>query len=162
MEIVDGATKNRVLSKVKKYLNIDHYYDAHELSDNEFMDKYGYFGGVHPRDALEVRFYPETNVLTQMKKILSEEDGCFVLPIDSNRRIYRDKIAIIDELFADHWKAHVIVMDVKFNWILIKNEFNKLIGVGNQIKKKMGKRIHMAFDKERIMYSLGEVHTQGQ
>jgi hypothetical protein len=47
----------------------------------------------------------------------------------------------------------VIISDIKFNWLVIKNEFNKLIGMGEQIKKKMGKKIHLSFDNEKIMYS---------
>ena len=162
MEITDNGVKNRVLVKVGRYINITSYYDVHELSDEEFMQKYGYWGVAHPQNAFEVRFYQETNVLTQIKSLVPEGKEYFILPIDPGRRIFRDEIGTIDELFPDHLKAHVIVMDVKFNWILIKNGFNKLIGAGDQIKKKMEKKVHLAFDTERIMYSLGEIRTLGK
>jgi hypothetical protein len=152
MEIVDQETKDKVLSKITRHLNISHYYDIHELSDEQFTDKYGYWG-VGQENFLEVRFYPETNGLTQLKKLLSQEDEYFILPIDKDRKIFKDKISHIDTLFNDHRQAHVIILDIKFNWLVIKNEFNKLIGMGDQIKKKMAKKIHMSFDSERIMYS---------
>ena len=152
MEIIDEETKNKVLSKVAKHLNIFHYYDINELSHEEFWDKHRYWG-IEQQNFLEIRFYPETNVLVQLKKLLSREEEYFVLPIESDRNIYRDKIDIIDQLFNDHARAHFIVVDTKFNWILIKNEFNKLIGVGDQMKRKIQKKIHIAFDSERIMYS---------
>jgi hypothetical protein len=68
---------------------------------------------------------------------------------------------MLDELFKDYQQAHVIVSDLKFNWILIKNEFNKVIGIGDQMKRGIGKKIHMAFDNERIMYSLTDT-KEGQ
>jgi hypothetical protein len=152
MEIIDQETKEKVLSKVSRHLNISHYYDIHELSDEQFTDKYGYWG-IGQQNFLEVRFYPETNGLIQLKKLVSQDDEYFILPIDKDRKIFRDKISQIDQLFTDHRSAHVIISDIKFNWLVIKNEFNKLIGMGEQIKKKMGKKIHLSFDNEKIMYS---------
>jgi hypothetical protein len=161
MEIVDEKTKKKVLDKVARHLNIFHYYDIHELSSEEFSDKYGYWG-IPQENFFEIRFYPETNVLGQLKKLLSREDEYFFLPIESSRNIYKNKIDIIDQLFNDHAKAHVIVVDPKFNWILIKNEFNKLIGMGDQIKRKIEKKTHMTFDNERIMYSATDSKQEEQ
>jgi hypothetical protein len=152
MKIVDKQTKNNVLEKISRHMNIIHYYDIHELTDAEFTEKYGYWG-IGQQNFLEVRFYPETNVLMQLTKILSANEEYFILPIDNQRRIFKDKINLLDNLFTDHLSAHVIIADGKFNWILIKNEFNKLIGIGSQIKKRMAKKIHMTFDKEKIMHS---------
>lgn len=152
MEIIDKETKDKVLSKVARHLNISHYYDIHELSDEEFSDKHGYWG-IGQQNFLEIRFFPETNGLAQLTRLLSQDDEYFILPIDKDRRIFRGGISLVDQLFTDHRQAHVIVSDIKFNWIVIKNEFNKLIGMGDQIKKKMAKKIHMSFDSERIMYS---------
>jgi hypothetical protein len=153
MEIVEQETKDKVLGKFGRHLNISHYYDIHELSGEAFKDKYGSWG-IGQQNFLEIRFYPETNGLVQLKKLLSQDEEYFILPIDKSRKIFRDKISLVDELFSDHQQAHVIISDIKFNWIVIKNEFNKLIGMGDQIKKKIEKKIHMSFDSERIMYSL--------
>jgi hypothetical protein len=153
MKIVDQETKDKVLTKVARHLDINEYYDIHELSDEVFMEKYGHWG-IGQQNFVEIRFYPETNGLGQLKKLLSQDDEYFILPIDRNRRVYKDKLSIVDELFNDHRQAHVIVSDIKFNWVLIKNDFNKLIGMGDQMKKKIGKMIYMSFDNERIMYSL--------
>jgi hypothetical protein len=160
VEIVDQETKDKVLDKVGRHLDITEYYDIHELSDEAFMDKYGHWG-IGQQNFVEIRFYPETNGLAQVKKLLSQDDEYYILPIDRGRKIYRSKIGMLDELFKDYQQAHVIVSDLKFNWILIKNEFNKVIGIGDQMKRGIGKKIHMAFDNERIMYSLTDT-KEGQ
>ena len=153
MEIVDQETKDEILSKVTRYLNIRHYYDFHELSAEKTLDKYGYYG-IEQQDFHEIRFFPKTNCLDQLKNLLLDEEEYIILPIDNTRKIYIDKISIIDQLFKDHQKAHVLVADTKYNWILVKNNFNKLIGIGDPIKKKIRKKINLSFNKERIMYSL--------
>jgi hypothetical protein len=158
MNTVDQETKDKVLNKVARHLAIHEYYDIHDLPDEVFTEKYGHWG-LGQQNFVEIRFYPETNGLIQLKKLLSSDDEYFILPIDKNRRVYRDKISIVDELFSDHRQAHVIVSDIKFNWILIKTDFNKLIGMGDQMKKKIGKMIHMCFDNEKIMYSLTDSRT---
>jgi len=152
MEIVDQETKDRVLTEVSRHLNIREYYDIHELTGEEFTEKCGHWG-IGQKNFIEIRFYPETNGLIQLKKLLSRDDEHLILPIDKSRKIFRGEISVIDQLFNDDKKAQVIVADIKFNWILIKNEFNKIIGIGNQIKKRMKKKIQMCFDNERIMYS---------
>lgn len=160
MEIHDQETKDKVLSKAKRHLNISCYYDIHELSFDEFMDKYGHWGNGQ-RNFFEVRFYPETDGLAQLMKLLLQDEEYFILPVDKDRKIFRDKISRLDQLFADHRKAHVIILDAKFNWLIIKNNFNKLIGIGDQIQKRMKKKIHMSFDNERIMYSITDAKDGG-
>jgi hypothetical protein len=161
MEIIDEETRNKILNKASKHLNIIHYYDYHELSSDDFSDKYGHWG-IGQRNFREIRFYPETNALIQLKKLLSPEEEYFILPIESHRKIFKDKIKILDNLFNDHSKAHVIIADRNLNWILIKNGFNKIIGIGDQIKRRIEKNIYMVFDKERIMYSLSDLKEDKQ
>lgn len=152
MEIVNQETKEKILIKVAKHSDINEYYDIYELTFEKFMEKYGHWG-IKQKNFVEIRFYPDTNGLDQLKKLLSEDKEYYIFPIDQSKKVYRDKISILDKLFYDHRQAHVIVSDIKFNWILIKNNFNKVIGIGDQMKNKIGKKIHMTFDNERIMFS---------
>jgi hypothetical protein len=155
MEIVNKEEKGKILDKISRHLNITQYYDYHELSTEDYSEKYS-SRGMSQKNFREIRFFPETNVIVQIKKILSPEIQYFILPINNHRTIYKDKSEILDQLFPEHSGAHVIIADCKFNWILIKNEFNKLIGIGDQIRKKIEKNTHLAFDNVRIMYSLAD------
>jgi hypothetical protein len=153
MEIIDPETKSKILDKLGRHRDIRYYYDHHELSDDEVSEKYGFYG-LGQRNFFEIRFYPQTNALTQLQKLLSPETEYLILPIDNSRKIYKGKLDLLNELFASHdpAKVHVIIAETRYNWILIKNEFNKLIGMGNEIKKKIEKKIYMAFEGEKLMY----------
>ncbi|MCU0439004.1 MAG: hypothetical protein MUC49_13985 [Raineya sp.] len=153
MEITDEIEKNRIIQKISKNIDIGEYYDIHNLTSEDFLKKYGYWGFSF-RNFYEIRFYNDTNVLTQLKKLTTDGKQYYFLPIDKEQRIYKDNIDFIDSLYPeDHLKAHIIIADEKLNWFLVKDGYNKLIGVGDYFKKRIKKMIHLKFDDERLMYA---------
>ena len=92
--------------------------------------------------------------MIQLKKLTTIGNQYYFLPIDKERRIYKDNIDFIDTLyFEDHLKAHIIIADDKLNWFLVKDNFNKLIGIGDYFKKRIKKMIHLKFDNEKLMHA---------
>ncbi len=152
MEITVEIEKERILSKISKRINIQEYYDIHALTSDEFMEKYGYWGiGYH--NHIEIRFYKGTNTLLQLKKLVEPNQQYYFLPIEEERRIYKIDISSLNDIHRnDPLESHFIIADEKLNWIIIKNNFNKLIGIGDYIKKRMKKMVHLSFDNVKIMY----------
>ena len=154
MEINELSEKNRILKKLTNFLHINVYYDLHELSSDKFMEKYGYWGDSFNNHS-ELRFYNETNAISQLKKLLLPGVQYYFFPIDGKRTIHKIKPDELDAYYGDnHLKSHFIIADNKLTWLIIKNDFNKLIGMGDFIKKRMGKMISLKFDGAKLMYSL--------
>lgn len=151
MEITVETEKERILAKISKRINIKEYYDIHELTSDEFMEKYGYWG-IRLRNHIEIRFYKDTNVLLQIKKLVEPKLHYYFLPIEKERRIYKRAIDSLEGILSkDPLESHFIIADEKLTWVIIKDNYNRITGIGDFIKKRMKKMIHLSFDNIKIM-----------
>ena len=58
-------------------------------------------------------------------------------------------IATYKNLYTDDF----LIYNKQKNWILVKNEFNKLIGLGGFIMQKMKKQINLRFGSHQLMHT---------
>lgn len=146
--------ENEKIFRNNKLLDITAYYDAQHLSFDKFMRKYGYVGlGIN--NPTEIRFRTHDFAFKEVMKILEENISYYFIPVVGNTpKVYKgEKHEINAFLYENVNDDHFIIMDVKIEWILIKTNYNKVIGLGDLIKNKI-KSIAAGIDMKTVMFLL--------
>jgi hypothetical protein len=121
------------------------------------MEKYGHWGGV-VYGQTEVRFHLQEDAFTMVRSILDAGQEYYFIPV--TMEVFELFTAAYDEI--DAWtneheeipKTHFIILHPQLKWVLIKNQFNKVMGMGEPVKIKM-RSLLVEPDWKRIMYIIG-------
>ena len=146
---------------MRPLIDIAKYHKMHTLSFEAFLEKHGHWGFSFG-DALEIRFPKGVDVLTQMSKLLDPGADYFFFPMGLEKEVFSGKWEHVKQYCSSTPEiSHFILADQALTWILVKEEFNKLIGVGGAIKEKIASKMHrnprLCFDDAEIMYHLSPV-----
>ena len=128
----------------EKLFDLDEYFDHILLDSDAFMEKYHYCGWSFPQ-RIEVRFPPEVDVLTIIQEFISEETGLIMIPVTPQRVAYHIEGEHLPAIFQENElpTADFLIFHLKHRWVLVKNKFNKLIGVGPYITKRIKKNCYL-------------------
>lgn len=130
-----------VKTKFKKLIDLDNYYDYLLLSDEDFVNKYKHLGWTFTSDYFEVRFDKKIDVINIIQNFNSLDDECLLMPINSDKKTFKVKTKNLKSFLVENDlnQNDFILLNEKPRWILVKNKFNKLIGLDSFIKKRMKK-----------------------
>lgn len=147
--------REKIFTRVRKLLNIKPYIDFNKLDFDELMEKYGHVGdGIH--NATEVGFRTQHAAFAEVRKLLNTSSEYYFIPVTEGAETYNvtglEINCYMDE-HVDNPGAHFIIVHPWFEWILLKDDFNKVIGLGDIIKGKM-KLLQVDFDEKNVMYLL--------
>lgn len=139
-------------------IDIAEYYELHTLSFEAFLEKRGHWGFSFG-DALEIRFPKGVDLSVQMAKLLDPVADYFFFPISLEKEVFTGKWEHVKQYCSSIPEiSHFILADQALTWILVKDEFNKLIGVGEAIQEKIASKMHrnprLCFDDTEILYHL--------
>ncbi len=154
-KIEDNDEKIKILKKLNNFLNYESYSDSILLSFDVIIAKYGHSVG-NLNNFFTIRFEIEQDYLKEIESFLisNKIKQFYFLPIRS-----KDEIYLIEENnlcgFSENNNLDLrdfILMDKKFNWVLVIDEHRKLSGIGDSIIKKMNKNISTNFGKSKVMF----------
>ncbi len=154
-KIEDNDEKIKILKKLNSFFNYESYSDNILLTTELLLAKYGGFGFTF-KDFFTIRFEIDQDYLKDIESFLisNKIKQYYFLPIRS-----KDEIYLIEENnlceFSENNNLDLrdfILLDKKFNWVLVIDEHRKLNGLGKSIIKKINKNIFTSFGKSKIMY----------
>lgn len=157
MRRIPNKKKAQLFKRLRYFLDIEYYSDMHRLEVDAVLEKYGHCGSAVNRQ-LEVRFRLQHDAFTAVREMLVPDQAYFFIPITMDLlELFAVTREEIDGYMNDHQhdpKLHFIVLHRQLKWVLIKNAFNKVMGLGEPIKVSMRAWL-VDPDWKKIMYIMG-------
>ena len=145
----------KVSLKFRNLINIESYFDYILLDFENFTKKYGSYGWSF-NNYFEVRFEESIDVLRVIQDFNILKENCLLIPIDFQRKVFRIESKDIKSFIHDKDidTKNFILLNEGNQWGLIKNQYNKLIGIGSYAVKHMKRNCYLTFGGIKILYSL--------
>lgn len=154
MKEIDEKPKEQLIKQLQKFLPLTYYFDQQHLDLKKLLKKYGHFGIGFP-NSIDTRFRRQDFAFESINAILKMADEYYFIPVAGKTpMIYqanRDEIRQYMSGYNNETICHFILIDRQLEWMIIKDNYNKIIGSGNTIKDKL-KSIVKNIDYKRVFY----------
>lgn len=139
--------------RFSKLIDLDRYFDYVLLDSEDFMTKHGYYGWAFS-NYFAVRLTKEVDALRTIQNFINWKKELIIMPIDAEKRIYKVSAENIYSFILDNDlnTDDFIIFHQGTKWILVKNKYNVLTGIGSYIVKRMEKNCFMTFGGDKVMY----------
>lgn len=143
-----------VKNSFNKFIDLDIYFDHILLDYDDFLKKYGRVGFSFV-NFFEVRLAKEIDALETIQDFITWQKDLLIIPLNSNKTVYKVASNNIQSFIIDNNlnTDDFIILHQGNKWVLVKDQHNKLIGIGHFIIKKMAENCFMSFGGHKVMHT---------